>query len=135
MDPILRNLTNKDLNRKLTDEEFKAVNWWVTKIIGGKHYHNAMRSIISSGNIKGILKDFREHAGDSEYEKEKRAGFAYRQEIIKKFIKNKVMKSQRMPTAIETGLNRRSMEEMKKQKAEIMKFIRLKQEIIRTYGS
>lgn len=67
-------LKNKPLNRRLTNQELCAVEWYVTKILYSKpeHCHNSMKSIISGCNIKNIVKDFRKHVGDLNYEEKRR---------------------------------------------------------------
>ncbi len=67
----LGSLKNEDLGRTLTKQELAAVDWWVTKILYRKktqYKYNAKRSIISCGNIPGILAAFKKHAGDKEWE-------------------------------------------------------------------
>lgn len=64
-------LKNEDLGRTLTKQELAAVDWWVTKILWvekTQYKYNAKRSVISCGDIPGILATFKEYAGDKEWE-------------------------------------------------------------------
>jgi len=87
-------LKNEDLSRTLTKQELAAVDWWVTKILWRKkpqYKYNAKRSIISCGNIPGILESFKKHAGDKEWENGLRNAMKFNLFLVEKTAKQRVL--------------------------------------------
>ncbi len=60
----IEKLKNDELGRVLTREELDAVQWYVSKILGLPQTGAAARSIVVSGGIEYILRDFKMHAND-----------------------------------------------------------------------
>jgi len=63
----IEKLENDKLGRVLTREELNAVQWYVSEILGHSQTGTAARSIVVSGGIEYILRDFKMHANDIEW--------------------------------------------------------------------
>ena len=63
----IEKLKNDKLGRVLTREELDAVQWYVSEILGYSQTGTTARSIVVSGGIEYILRDFKMHANDIEW--------------------------------------------------------------------
>ncbi|MBQ1927985.1 MAG: hypothetical protein II179_02870 [Alphaproteobacteria bacterium] len=63
----IEKLENDKLGRVLTREELDAVQWYVSEILGHSQTETKARSIVVSGGIEYILRDFKMHADDIEW--------------------------------------------------------------------